>query len=124
MSEIDELRAERDALIAQLPEGMKHCTILFKECEKGHGRLTATNWVQHGCPTCERDKLAAKLEEAMELLRRAPGAISVAYAQARAEYQGLDQAADRHDKFVMEYQELVRTALSRFTAEPAKEPAK
>ncbi len=38
---------------SQLPEGMKHCTIVFKECDKGHGWLTATNWVQHGCPTCE-----------------------------------------------------------------------
>ena len=36
----------------QLPDGMKHCTIVFKECDKGHGWLTATNWVQHGCPTC------------------------------------------------------------------------
>jgi hypothetical protein len=60
---IKELIAERDALAAQLPEGMKHCTIEFKECDKGHGWLTATNWVQHGCPTCENDTLAAKLAE-------------------------------------------------------------
>jgi hypothetical protein len=39
-------------LYSQLPEGMKHCTILFKECPVGHGWLTATNWVDHGCPTC------------------------------------------------------------------------
>ncbi len=60
---IEELVAQRDALAAQLPEGMKHCTIEFKECDKGHGWLTATNWVQHGCPTCENDTLAAKLAE-------------------------------------------------------------
>jgi hypothetical protein len=42
-----------DRLQKQLPEGMEHCTILFKECEKGHGWLTATNWVPHGCPTCQ-----------------------------------------------------------------------
>lgn len=38
---------------AQLPAEMQECTIVFKECENGHGWLTATNWVQHGCPTCE-----------------------------------------------------------------------
>lgn len=53
-----------DAMEQQLPEGMKHCTIVFKECEKGHGWLTATNWVQHGCPTCERHALRAKLDAA------------------------------------------------------------
>jgi hypothetical protein len=44
--------AERDAFADRLPAEMKECTILFKECEKGHGRLTATNWVDHGCPWC------------------------------------------------------------------------
>lgn len=38
--------------LAQLPENMKHCTILFKECEKGHGRLIGTNWTDQGCPYC------------------------------------------------------------------------
>lgn len=52
-------RLER--LRSQLPEGMRDCTIRFCECEKGHGWLTADNWVQHGCPTCERDRLLAKL---------------------------------------------------------------
>lgn len=47
-----ELREENARLRAQLPERMKDCTILFKECPVGHGWLTATNWVQHGCPTC------------------------------------------------------------------------
>lgn len=44
-------------LRAQLPAEMQHCTILFKECEKGHGRLTAANWIDHGCSTCEIEKL-------------------------------------------------------------------
>jgi hypothetical protein len=39
--------AEIERLRAQLPEGMKDCTIVFKKCYKGHGELTATNWVQH-----------------------------------------------------------------------------
>lgn len=49
-----------EQLRKQLPPGMEHCTIVFKECSVGHGRLTATNWVQHGCPTCERDELRAE----------------------------------------------------------------
>ncbi len=47
------LEAEVARLKAQLPEGMEDCSIQFKECEKGHGRLMATNWVEHGCPWCE-----------------------------------------------------------------------
>ena len=49
----------------QLPDGMKHCTIVFKECEKGHGWLTATNWVQHGCPTCALEELRESLAYAI-----------------------------------------------------------
>ena len=54
---------------AQIPDEMKHCTILFKQCALGHGWLTATNWVQQGCPTCktaeaDRDKL--QLQFALE----------------------------------------------------------
>jgi len=48
---------QMEAMQAQLPEDMKHCTILFRECEQGHGWLTATNWVQHGCPTCQIQRL-------------------------------------------------------------------
>ncbi|MBF0260261.1 MAG: hypothetical protein HQL97_00315 [Magnetococcales bacterium] len=47
-----ELEAQLAQRFDQLPEGMEECTILFKECEKGHGRLTATNWLDHGCQTC------------------------------------------------------------------------
>jgi hypothetical protein len=50
------------ALKEQLPEGMTHCTIRFIECPKGHGRLTADNWVDHGCGVCERDRLAGEVE--------------------------------------------------------------
>lgn len=51
------------ALRAQLPDGMEQCTIQFRECEKGHGWLTAKNWVQHGCPTCERDALRTRIAQ-------------------------------------------------------------
>lgn len=57
------LLVERNRLRAQLPDGMEHCTIQFKECPEGHGWLTATNWVQHGCPTCERNRLRAALSD-------------------------------------------------------------
>lgn len=57
----DEVEAEITALREQLPEGMKHCTIIFKECDKGHGWLTAKNWIQHGCPTCESNELRERL---------------------------------------------------------------
>jgi hypothetical protein len=53
---------ERDRLLSQLPEGMKDCTIIHKQCEIGHSWLTATNWVQHGCPRCERDRLREALK--------------------------------------------------------------
>jgi len=59
---IEQYQIEAERLRAQLPEGMGHCTILFKECEKGHGRLTAANWVQHGCQTCEIEGLREDAE--------------------------------------------------------------
>ena len=52
-----------ETLQAQLPAEMPGCTILFKECEKGHGRLTATNWIDHGCGTCTLEQLQAQLAE-------------------------------------------------------------
>lgn len=48
----EELYKQVVKLKSQLPKGMKHCTIVFKECSQGHGRLTATNWVDHGCLFC------------------------------------------------------------------------
>ena len=68
-------QATVEALRAQLPAEMQECTILFKECEKGHGRLTATNWIDHGCQTCamealqrERDEARRKYHEAMDIM--------------------------------------------------------
>lgn len=63
------LASDYDALAAQLPEGMKHCTIQFIECPVGHGRLTATNWVQHGCDTCRIRALEAAARMAHEALK-------------------------------------------------------
>ena len=75
-AERDALFEEKNTLLGQLPSGMRHCTIQFKECAKGHGWLTATNWIQHDCPTCERDALmgqVAKLREAGNALDGALG---------------------------------------------------
>src|SRR3990167_5516727 len=59
--EIESLRAKLAEAESRLPETMKDCTILFFECEKGHGRLTATNWIQHGCYFCRIAELEAQL---------------------------------------------------------------
>lgn len=64
---VGSLITEVRRLRAQLPDGMQHCTLVFKECAKGHGWLTATNWVQHGCPTCEN----AELRATVGVMRRA-----------------------------------------------------
>jgi hypothetical protein len=50
-------------LLAQFPEGMKRCTFELLECAKGHRRLTATNWIDHGCPTCAKEKLQEELTD-------------------------------------------------------------
>jgi hypothetical protein len=49
------LRKELSSVRSQLPEGAENCTIRFIQCEKGHGRLTATNWIDNGCPHCALD---------------------------------------------------------------------
>lgn len=65
-----ELKAALEAGQAKLPEGMKDCIILFKECALGHGWLTAKNWVQHDCPTCREAALENAYAAAQALLDR------------------------------------------------------
>lgn len=75
--ELQELETAREVLInkyrstrssqelkinAQLPEEMQDCTVRFVECPEGHGRLIATNWVDHGCPSCTIKALRKKLD--------------------------------------------------------------
>lgn len=67
MAELEAAQREIERLRAQLPDGMKHCSIQFKSCEKGHGWLTATNWVQHSCPTCEIASLRERIRLAAAL---------------------------------------------------------
>jgi hypothetical protein len=49
----EERKAQVASLRAQLPAEMQDCTILFKKCERGHGRLTAANWIDQGCHWCQ-----------------------------------------------------------------------
>lgn len=65
-ADIDRLNAEIEALKAQLPDGMAHCTIRFIECPKGHGRLMATNWIDPGCAYCKISLLRDLLRQTME----------------------------------------------------------
>lgn len=50
----------------QLPDGMKHCTIVCRRCPVGHAWLTATNWVQHECPTCELELCISTARKGMQ----------------------------------------------------------
>jgi hypothetical protein len=59
---VEALEAECSRLQAQLPSEMQDCTILFVECEKGHGRLTAKNWVGRDCHWCAIEKLKEALK--------------------------------------------------------------
>lgn len=54
------LARKNQKLLDQLPDGMKHCTIVFKACEVGHGRLHATNWIETGCLMCKIRELESK----------------------------------------------------------------
>jgi len=49
--------AKIEALEAQFPKGMEHCTFEVIECDLGHSRLTAKNWIDHGCPWCKFMKI-------------------------------------------------------------------
>jgi hypothetical protein len=56
-------------LLAQLPEGMKDCTIVFVACPKGHGRLTATNWTPHECQVCREMELLEQIQDLKDEIR-------------------------------------------------------
>jgi len=90
-----------ETLQAQLPAEMPGCTILFKECEKGHGRLTATNWIDHGCGTCaleslkaqlaDRDAMILQMGEQAAVLAKENMAVKAQLRQVEGERDGLEQ---------------------------------
>lgn len=65
--------AEVERLKAQLPAEMQSCTIFFKECPKGHGELSAKNWMQHDCQICRAEAAEAKLAEYEVVVQAAQG---------------------------------------------------
>lgn len=65
-----------DAAQSQLPVNMADCTITYHQCDKGHGWLSATNWVKHGCFICERNAAVKALEDAREQLADADNLIA------------------------------------------------
>lgn len=99
-----ELRAEIERLLRQLPEGMKHCTIVFRECALGHGWLTATNWAPFECPTCaiQAERARAEKAEAALSIEREASAIAL-----RAEQMQRITAEARADRYLAAMRELV-----------------
>jgi len=105
MRKLSEDNECKDSLIetlqAQLPTEMPGCTILFKECEKGHGRLTATNWIDHGCGTCaleslkaqlaDRDAMILQMGEQAAVLAKENMAVKAQLRQVEGERDGLEQ---------------------------------
>ena len=83
---IAELEAENERRLGQLPDSMKDCTIRYIECDIGHGRLKAENWVdpEWPCPSCYIAKLEAENERLRSLLNRAKPYIE-AYEEATGE---------------------------------------
>lgn len=50
-------------LLDKFPYGMWHCTFKTIQCSKGHTRLHATNWIDHGCSTCAQEEFQSQLED-------------------------------------------------------------
>jgi hypothetical protein len=104
LSEVERMAVECEQLRLQLPKGMEHCTIRFIECEKGHGRLTATNWVEHGCYHCEIEALRSLLKRGATLSYRGQGwrVIGLTLCGSTATYDTEDAALDAAVKAILE----------------------
>lgn len=107
---IEMITKERDGLLSQLPEGMKHCTIIFKECDKGHGWLTATNWVQHGCPKCEFDRIVDEKHELQRLRRQSSNMVSALHLEACQWRLKAEKAEQERDGLAAKCAELEKQA--------------
>jgi hypothetical protein len=90
-------------LRAQLPEEMQDCTIYFKECEFGHGTLTATNWVQHECHVCLINSLRQQLTKpaddtqlSLSTIERMKHTLMVAGVSTGESLEGFAAEANRH----------------------------
>jgi hypothetical protein len=74
---IGEMGEEIETRKKQLPSGMEHCTIQFIECPGGHSRLTATNWIDHGCPTCSLAAIIAERDGLRDALSNLIGLVNL-----------------------------------------------
>ena len=89
-AERDKYKAVVERLESQLPEEMRDCTIRFKECDAGHGWLTADNWVQHSCMVCEVERLTAALRRIANFPHHPDGCGMPGVARAAIEREGLE----------------------------------
>lgn len=88
-----------DELQSRLPEEMKDCTIVFEECEVGHGSLRGTNWIKTDCPWCEIERLKNKCNQQAMIIRRMyveqyPDTWFVHTARGEVDQNGLPQYID------------------------------
>ena len=105
---------------AQLPEGMEHCTIEFKECPRGHGSLTAKNWTPIPCRQCAIDDLGARVNA----LAEANTELGQANTHLAAQVERLSQAnrslAELNDRLVEQNAGLIHH-VNEIAAQPADE---
>lgn len=87
---LDTIRVMR----GRMPEQMQDCTIVFEECEKGHGSLRGTNWIKQGCQQCRIDELERQLEERYGQRDEALDLWMNQCAEARLENQNLKKALE------------------------------
>lgn len=66
---LKDLQSRLSSVLSQLPEEMQDCTIRFKKCEVGHGRLTADNWIDNGCHQCRLGAVTNERDEARRSAR-------------------------------------------------------
>lgn len=84
------LLEQLDRTKQQLPEEMRHCTVVFEECTRGHGHLRGTNWTRNPCAVCERNEAREQLAAAqaerdalLEQLNQAHEQLGKAWAEQR-----------------------------------------
>ncbi len=105
-----------ESLREQLPAGMKDCKIVFLECDKGHGRLSAANWIDHGCGFCREESLreqVARLEREKGDLDETLARVVTRKATMADDIERLADAADQARRERDEARGLLRKAWMR-----------
>lgn len=95
------LRERVAELESHRPDGFDGCTIMFRECDKGHGWLTAANWLPFSCPTCriaelddENDTLACTISDLREQIAALQAIIAHETEVCKAAENSLIRAAN------------------------------